>query len=109
MDIYNEIRRILKELEEDVDVIEFENNRKKLPEIGFRPKVGNGKSVLLLRFNRPALMRLALWEILIHEMTHKKLYEDGYENWKEHDDVFWKKYSELRKIYENKVAKMYGR
>ncbi len=109
MDIYNEIRKIFKELGGSVDIVQLENNRKKFPEAGYMPESSNGHSVFVLKYNKPALMRWALWEIIIHEMAHKTLRDEGYENWKEHDDMFWKRYIELRKIFENKVARIYGR
>ena len=109
MDIYNEIRKAFRELDGTVDVIQLEVNRKKFPEAGYMAESSGGNSVFVMKFNKASLMRWAIWEIVLHEVTHKKLREEGYPNWKEHDDVFWNKYAELRKIIENKIARIYGR
>lgn len=109
MDIYAELRKAFDLFGLKIDTVELNLNREKLPEAGYMPESVNGHSVFVLSYNKPALMRLALIEIVLHETTHAVLRDMGYRNWKEHDEMFWKTYAELRKKYEHEVAKIYGR
>lgn len=103
MNIMIEIKRILKLLNWDVDKIVHDNSRLKWPDAGYMVESANGNEVLYINAGQTALARWGLFEIIIHEFTHKKLKDRGYKNWKEHDEEFMKEYFKIRKVYEDMI------
>ena len=98
MDVFKEIKVIQQLLGlEDVEII-FETRRgRKYPDAVLDAM----NNRIVIYGTKTSLIRWALFEIILHEATHKKLKEMGYEKWQEHDDMFYKVYAELRKEYED--------
>ena len=99
MHFNNEARAMLKILGIDDAEVEVKSERSKYPNGGFYSRLNK----ILVYGTNTSLARWGLFEILLHEATHKSLYDEGYEHWDIHDDVFWKRYAELRKKYEKMI------
>ncbi|NJE09346.1 hypothetical protein [Thermococcus sp. MAR1] len=105
VDIVNEARKILKELcWEEVELVVERERGRKWPDGGFRPGTASSgtKDLVVVRATPTALARWGLFELLLHELTHKKLKDAGYKNWKEHDEEFYRVYAELRREFYEK-------
>ena len=96
MHFNNEAREILKILGFEGLDIEVNTTRGKYPNGGFYSVLDK----IIVTGSSTSLARWGLFEIILHELTHRSLYEEGYEHWGEHDGVFWHRYAELRKKYE---------
>lgn len=99
MKVQNEINYFKKIFGFDDIGVEFSFRRGKFPDGTVYPNMNK----IVIEGTMTSLARWGLVEILIHELTHYRLWIEGYEKWYEHDVMFWTIYNQLRKKYEDFV------